>query len=178
MIQFTGGFRKGKSVFILLMAALVSCQEVSFREPQPKGIKQLKAVPAELQGSYSVKTDDTTMDTIRVAGNGFSLQGQSAGDLQELVLSDSLVLKEYRGYYFLSIYDKPYWSVRAVRKTKAGDLQVLYMDKEGVSFNDYLLQLSREIKVDSIQNDYETHYLIDPDARQLMNLVKEGYFNG
>ncbi len=49
-------------------------------------------------------------------------------------------------------------------------------EEEGTSFKDFLIKVSKEIRVDSIEINGEKLYQIDPTPKQLTSLVEKGYF--
>ena len=170
-------------VLILLFA--FSCKEISFREPQPKGKKLLTHVPKELHGRYLAQKEngDVSEDTIIITANGYRfayahpLDKNNAGHPDAGILGDSLVLKSYKGYYFLNINDNPEWLLRVLHREKNGDLIYMAPEQEGVEFDDYLKKLSTQIRIDSLKVQGEMLYQIDPTPKQLVDLVEKGYFS-
>jgi hypothetical protein len=175
-------------IFLLLIisTALISCKEVTFKQPQPKDKKAMTAVPKNLQGKYLVMTEDGTpsKDTIVITSRGYRFgyfdpaeRSVKNDEYEEGVLSDSMVLKNYKGYYFLSLNEDPEWLLRVFRQEKNGDLQYMTMEDKKMEFTDYLEKLSAEIRIDSMTTEKETLYQIDPDANQLVDLIKKGFFS-
>ncbi len=172
-------------ISLLLLAILISCKEVTFKTPQPAGKKALSKIPRSLQGRYLTLEDDgtPTKDTIIVTASGysfgyfdpterFSSDGYDAG-----TLSDSLVLKSYKGYYFLSVNQNPEWILRVLKPQRNGDLMFMILEDKKADFNDFLERLSLEIKIDSTTTPKETLYQITPSSNELMQLIKKGYFS-
>lgn len=162
-----------------------SCKEVTFREPQPKGRRAMTAIPDKLQGKYLTvqENGELSKDTVIITQNGYRF-----GYFQKVIdsgrenydagkLSDSLVLKSYRGYYFLNFYEDPEWLLRVVRQERNGDLIYMAMEQDGVDFNDYIRKLSAEIAIDSVKREDETLYFIDPSPSKLVELIEKGYFS-
>src|SRR4051812_39635629 len=121
-------------VLIFALFVLISCKEISFREPQPKGRKALASIPKSLQGKYlSLKEEngEFSKDTIVIYSTGYRfgyfdpIERAKKGDLDKGTLGDSLVLKSYKGYYFMNMNQKPEWMLRVLKQQKNGDL--LYM---------------------------------------------------
>ena len=50
------------------------------------------------------------------------------------------------------------------------------MDVEEASFNSLLKSLSQELPVDSLEVNGEKLYQIDPTPKQLIKLIRKGYF--
>ena len=91
-------------------------------------------------------------------------------------LGDSLVLKHYKGYYFLSINNNPEWLLRVIQQEKNGDLVYMDMSEENNDFSRLVKKVSSEIRVDSIELKDEKLYQIDPTPQQLISLINKGYF--
>jgi hypothetical protein len=158
---------------IAIVLIVFSCKEVTFKEPQPRGKKALKEVPPELIGRYVAKDEkESETDTLVINSKGY----YAVSDKKGSEIGDSLVLKKYKGYYFVSSNEKPEWLLRVIKQEKNGDLVYMLMDQNGGKFNDFLQKLSKEIKIDSVEVNGEKLYQIDPSPRQLVSLIKKGYF--
>ena len=161
-------------VFASLFIALISCKEITFKEPQPRGKKILKEIPDALVGSYLLKNEkDGETDTLFVNSKGYVIASDKKGG----DLGDSLVLKKFKGYYFININENPEWLLRVIKQESNGDLVYMVMEEdEGVSFKEFMGKVSKEIKVDSIEINGEKLYQIDPSPKQLVRLIDKGYF--
>jgi len=177
---------KKSSLILLLFFFLGSCKEISFREPQPRGRRALKSVPQKLWGKYLTfqENGEISQDTIVITQSGYRFgyfDPRASSGLKEGydvgVLSDSLVLKSYKHYYFLSFYENPEWLLRVIRQEKNGDLVYMAMEQEDVDFKDYARKLSAEITIDSIKLENETLYQIDPSPPKLIELIDKGLFS-
>lgn len=158
----------------LCIGLLAACTEISYKEPQPKGIKSLDKVPAKLQGSYQVSENGAVADTLLIIPTGYLI-----GKDELASLSDSLVLKYYKGYYFLSMRDNFAWYIRVIKQEKNGNINFLEMD--GPSGNDeeitkFIEKLSKDVRVAETEIDNKTCYVIDPTPKELLGLIKKGYF--
>ncbi|HEX5170296.1 MAG TPA: hypothetical protein VFW11_14060 [Cyclobacteriaceae bacterium] len=166
---------------ILIGLLLTSCKEVSFYEPQPKGKTALTEVPRKLQGKYLPYDEGPDSDTLVITSRGYQIHPTNAGSAdsikEEVFLSDSLVLKYFKGYYFASIYDKPQWFLRVLQIQKNGDMHLLHFENEKKNFKDHLRRLSGEVKVDSLEVEGKMIYRIDPSPKELVGLIKKGFFN-
>jgi hypothetical protein len=159
--------------FASLIIALFSCKEISFKEPQPRGKKVLKEIPEALIGSYLIKDEKSAeTDTLMVSSNGYIAASDKKGDQ----LGDSLVLKKFKGYYFVNSNENPEWILRVIKQERNGDLVFMTMEEQGVSFKEFLNNISKEIKIDSVEVNGEKLYQIDPSPRQLVKLIEKGYF--
>jgi hypothetical protein len=164
-------------LFVSVTMLTLACKEVSFKEP---------SVPKPLQGKYLVLTEDgsPSKDTIVITPKGYRFgyfdpeERAAKNDEYEVgVLSDSMVLKSFKGYYFLSLNEDPEWILRVLRQEKNGDLTYMSLEDKKVDFTEYLEQLSAEIRIDSMTTEKETLYQIDPDANELVDLIKKGFFS-
>ncbi len=160
-----------KLMMFLLCVALIACTEISYKEPQPKGIKSLTEVPSKLHGTYLWEGD-----TIIFFDKGFR-----AKDKKEdvLYLSDSIVLKKYKNHYFVSYRDGHEWLLRVLKTQKNSDL--LYLEMENVPDDDaqrkmFIEKLSKETPVIENTVDSVTHYVIDPSPKKLYELIHKGFF--
>lgn len=173
--------------FVLLMAVLIySCKEITFREPQPKSRRILSSVPEKLQGRYLTfqENGELSQDTVVITATGYrfgyfdDIRGSGyEPDFDSGVLGDSMVLKYYKGYYFLSLNEDPEWVLRVIKQQKNGDLVYMAMEQKNVDFDDYVSKLSSEIAIDSIKVENESLYYIDPSPSQLVDLIEKGYFS-
>ena len=163
-----------KPLFILILLAFAACTEISFQEPQPKDKKSLTTVPPSLRGSYLLKDENGSVkDTLTVTARGYVVGHNRT---EEASLSDSLILKYYKGYYFLNMNEKPEWFLRVLKQEKNGDLIYMDMDHDSQNFNPFIARLSKEIRVDSLEVKGEKLYQIDPSPKQLISLIKKGFF--
>ena len=175
-----------RSFFLLIAVLIFSCKEITFREPQPNGRRTLLSVPEKLRGKYLTFQDNgqVSKDTVVITANGYRFgyfdQISSSAhepDYHSGVLSDSLVLKYYRGYYFLNLYEDPEWLLRVIKQQKNGDLLYMAMEQKHVDFNDYVSKLSTEIAIDSMKWKNEMLYYIEPSPSKLVELIEKGYFS-
>lgn len=123
-------------------------------------------------------------DTIIITAKGYRFgyfdpeeRAAKNDEYEEGVLSDSMVLKNFKGYYFLSLNEDPEWILRVLKEEKNGDLLYMTLEDKKMEFTDYLEKLSGEIRIDSMTTEKETLYQIDPDANQLTDLIRKGYFS-
>lgn len=160
-----------KSAIFLLAIVFTACTEISYKEPQPKGITSLNSVPDKLFGKYILDGDTVV----------FFDKGFRSIDKKEdvLYLSDSIVLKKYRGYYFVNYRDGYEWLLRILKPQKNGDLLMLEMDnvpEDAAQRRLFIETLSKQTPVIETTVDSVTHYVIDPSPKKLYELIQEGYF--
>jgi hypothetical protein len=166
--------------------ALQSCDEISFRSPQPVGKKVLSEIPEKLRGKFLTVEDDGKLskDTVVIHSSGYYLGFYDSADAQkqtkdkydQAMLGDSLVLKGYKGYYFLNFNDNLQWRLRVVKPEKNGDLVFMTPDIQDVDFKNYIKKLAVETPVDSFEQDGKTVYQISPKPAKLVELIEGGFF--
>ena len=156
-----------------IVLCVVSCKEITFKEPQPRGKRVLREIPKELHGRYTITSEDAAEnDTLIVNSKGYFV----ASDSTQALLSDTLILKKYNGYYFFNDYQNPEWLLRVIRRESNGNLTYLAMESDESSFSDFLIDLHKEIRIDSMEHNGKMVYQIDPAPKELMNLLDKGYF--
>lgn len=175
-----------KAALLLIFLCLEACKEISFREPQPTGRRAFHSVPKKLQGKYLtfLENGELSKDTVVILPHGYRFGYFDEIPLpdhhdpyEEGSLSDTLVLKFYKGYYFLNRYENPEWLLRVIKPEKNGDLIYMAMEQDDVNFKDYVKKLSAEIRIDSIVMEKKTLYHINPTPSQLIALIEKGYFS-
>lgn len=171
-------------LILIALFAFYACKEISFREPQPKGKKVLKVIPHILQGKYLTyqENGELSNDTIIITPQGYrfgyfkpAVKNENS-EYDKGVLSDSIVLKTYKGYYFLNFNEKPEWILRVIKPEKSGDLSYMALEQHDVEFKTYLKNLSTKISIDSFMVSEEMLYQIDPTPNQIIDLIDKGYF--
>jgi hypothetical protein len=168
-----------KLVFFLIGVTFVACTEISYKEPQPTGIKPLTKIPSRFHGKYI-----QDKDTVEFFDQG--LRGKENGKEEEMLLSDSLVMKVYKGNYYVSYRDGNVWLLRILSQSKNGDLHILSMrtvpeDKVSTDENVPEDQTQKKIFLDKLEEEIHVieangHYIIEPTPKQLHRLVKKGFF--
>ncbi|MCU0396518.1 MAG: hypothetical protein MUC73_00310 [Cyclobacteriaceae bacterium] len=167
---------KAFALFLLLILLNLACTEISYKEPQPKGIKALKEVPSKLNGRYLILESDEPVDTLVIDKTGYRL-----GKDEVASLSDSLILKYYKGYYFLNLREEYVWYLRVIKREKNGDIQYLQMPEfpdDEEARNQFIQKLSNDIKVTKTEVENKTYFIIEPSPKKLMELIQKGYFTG
>ncbi len=161
---------------------LISCKEVSFVEPQPVGIKPLGKIPETLQGHY-LSHDDRTgeeSDTLIIESWGYYFKDKSDTDwLGRGHISDTLVIKFYKDYYFVNFKAGNHWVLRLIQQKSNGGINFLSIDiQDDKKRKEMLRKISRKMEVKEIQEGEDTFYEIRPTPAQLMDLIKNGFFTG
>jgi hypothetical protein len=168
------------AAFWTLMFA--SCKEVSFREPQPPGVKPLSEVPQELRGMYTPVLADSSekVDTLIVESWGYHFKDSEDKDwLGRGTISDSLVVKFYKDYYFVNFRSGNQWVLRLIKKNANGNIEFLSIDLQNDDTSkDRLKKLSKKVKYKEVKRGDDIFYQINPTSSQLMTLIDEGFFTG
>lgn len=159
-----------------------SCKEVSFREPQPSGVKPLTEVPEALRGMYiprDAKPDDKA-DTLIIESWGYHFKDSNDKDwLGRGAISDSLIVKFYQDYYFVNFRSGDQWVLRLIKQNKNGSIEFLSIDLQSEETSkDKLKRLSKKVKFTEVKRGDDTFYQINPSPSQLMTLINEGFFTG
>lgn len=161
---------------------LLSCTEVTFPEAQPRGVKPLKEVPPVLQGTYETysKATGETGDTLIIESWGYRFKDKADQDwLGRGVLSDTLVVKFYKDYYFVNFKDEDQWVLRVVRQKTPSVWEFLSIDLSDEAVRkEILAKLSGKLKIKEVKRGDNIYYQINPTPSQLLTLVKDGYFTG
>jgi hypothetical protein len=161
---------------------LLSCTEITFPEAQPRHVKPLSEVPPALVGMYQPysKVDGETGDTLIIESWGYHFKNDKDQDwLGRGVISDSLVVKFYKDYYFVNFREQDQWVLRVVRQKSPGVLEFLSIDLSDESTRKNILnKLGKKFQIKEIGRDESLYYQINPTPAQLVGLIKEGYFTG
>jgi hypothetical protein len=166
--------------FIALLAFAFSCKEFTYPEPQPQGKKSLKFLPQELHGKFVTYSNGKPEDTLVISRNGAYNANRPNDASDQIMLGDSLVLKHYKGLYFVNHRNKakePNWSVSILKRLQNDDLEILSMPTDEDSFEKLYQSVSAIVPVDSSVRNNEKLYRINPTPKQLMQLVNKGYFS-
>ena len=157
-----------------------ACTEVTFPIHQPKGIKALPEIPKELRGKYVIPEGDSVdmLDTLIIDATRYhftsSAKKADHSWLDNAQLSDSLVVKKYKGFYFFNFRENDQWLLRVVKIESGGNLSFRMFAIDGAGKDKLLWELEQEIAVETIQIDSnEKYYRIDPSPKKLIQLVKK-----
>ena len=161
------------SLAILLLFA--SCDQVIFPEPQPRKVKQLKAIPEVLHGIFL----DHNGDSLFVYEHSFSYSSDEYTPFKNVYLSDSAVLKTYQDKYFFNmrilIEENFYWLTYMIYPVKeGGGLDIYAMDPGDVVKLAKLQEITSKIKdIDNGESDY---YLFNPKKRNYKKIISDTIF--
>jgi hypothetical protein len=163
------------SCLLLFGLVITACTEISFQEPQPKGVKKLKTFPPSLHGRYLLpeESDHQPPDTLIISNNAYKIVGAiNKNDLLDQgTLGDSLVLKNYKGYYFINFHLDNHWVIRVFRLQKNGI--VLY--EVNLSDAQTLDHLKTKLQPVILKEDSNTFYEVDPTPKELLKFIQAHY---
>jgi hypothetical protein len=164
------------SLFVLGIS-FIACTEITFKEPQPKGIKALAEFPGSLQGKYIVPQDSGSekFDTVYIESTRYRINSliKEGEWMNRGVLSDSLALKNYKGFYFLNFYTDEQWVVRVFKQEKNGNIQLYEIN---LSDDEAIKKLTEAFQPEVIKKDNSTtYYRIDPTPKDYLKFIKENY---
>ncbi|MBS1619201.1 MAG: hypothetical protein JST76_11815 [Bacteroidetes bacterium] len=106
---------------LALLALLTGCQTYTFDKPQPRDSAAMPAFPDILQGSYAHRAGPELME---ISDNAIIISSVTQQDSFTLkaterdtvfTISDTAVLKTYKGYYFISRFVKDRWMVFSIK---------------------------------------------------------------
>ncbi|MDX2246403.1 MAG: hypothetical protein SF052_06495 [Bacteroidia bacterium] len=175
------------SFLAVLMVFITSCITVQFTQPQPEGKPALTSFPEEFRGTYLMTEpgDCSNTDSLVIFAEGFlsiSQTGDSVSpptfERQKSFLSDSLVLKFYKGEYYLNVLDKEEktYSVLLLKKERNGDCVVwmINAEKEIETLRRFTSDIEEVVNTEG-KTDY---YIANPSAKELSRFVESGGFQG
>lgn len=161
---------------------LASCKEVSFSTPQPAGVAALNEVPEAIRGMYipkEIKPEDK-VDTLIIESWGYHFKDSQDKDwLGRGTISDSMVVKFYKDYYFVNFRSGDQWVLRLLKQNPNGDLEFLSIDLQSEEkAKDKLKRLNKRVRYKEFKRGDDTYYQINPTPSQLIALIDEGFFTG
>jgi len=169
------------NICLLLSITLVSCTDIYFSEPQPKGVKPLDNGFEELIGEYvSFDEDSEPDDTIIVTRNRiiFPDDEEMEGELGEVT-----VVKKFKGHYFMNFYDqdKDLWQLVVAKFDEDEALVVTNLISVGEEEAKELTKKRFAKKVAGEQEgddeDEDEYIIMNPSKRQLMKLINYPIFD-
>jgi len=93
--------------------------------------------------------------------------------------SDSVVIKNYKGYYFINVRNNSLWVLRVVRRQKDGNLLMLELPQLSANDarrNEQLQALRAMVPITETELNNTQVYIMEPSRRQLLQLLRKGYF--
>ncbi len=166
-----------RKIWALLLLPVLACEEVLFNDPQPKGSKPLTEIPSKIRGKYMIGPDQETIetDTVRIDAREFRI-GSEGSDIHRL--GDSIRFTGYKGWYFVNFREKSMWDVKALKLTPDRNLEYYSIDLSGDDQKkDSLLRaINALVPIQHIPYNGDTLLVIDPTPKQLLTMVRKGYY--
>lgn len=157
---------------IICMLMLSACDQVIFPEPQPRKGKPLTEIPVRLQGTFV----DDDYDTLFVWKQHFSYDS-GALDLENVFLSDSAVLKSYKGNYYYSslirVKGEKYWLSYILIPHEDG-FDLYTMDPDDIVRLAKLQEITSKVR-DIKEGDSE-FYLFNPKRKHYKKIITDSVF--
>ncbi len=160
---------------MLILLTFSGCDQVIFLEPQPEKVNELVEIPQTLQGTYL----DQDGDTMYIDKQSFSYNSAEFIGLEEVNLSDSVVLKKYKGHYYynaaIRLEDGKYWLCYILYPEDGGSGFDLYaMDPDDVVKLAKLQEITSKIK--DIEEGDKNYYLFDPKKKDYKKIISDTIF--
>ena len=158
-------------LFFSLIVFISSCVEVKFEQPQPAGTEAEKVFPADLQGTYIDENNDTLIvnDVTYRFGTGKTIFN-GGGEL-----SENLILKKYKKYYFLSEKNDSLWNIIVVKLKNKNDLKVFIIDGENKEKIEELKKITNVKEIFNSDGEIDS-YIINPSKKELKRMLRKKIF--
>ncbi|MCO6499687.1 MAG: hypothetical protein J5I47_04815 [Vicingus serpentipes] len=159
---------KNRILNLLVLLLLSSCTEVLFVEPQPRNIENEETFPIELQGIYINKNNDTLI----IENKMYSYRDYKNGEL-----SESIILRESDGYYFLNEQKGVFWRLFLAKFDKKSIY--IYAINGGDNEKIKMLKKITEVKEIVSINDSTNieSYIVNPSSIELKNMLESSLFS-
>lgn len=162
-------------LFIICLFTLTSCLEVKFTESQPNKLSGLAYFPEELAGKY-INQDG---DTLIIKGKYLFLanrKSKCASLFEQDSISNTILLKKWKSYYFLNLYEDDFWTVVLAERNDAGTLTVSLIDGES---DETISNINTVHTLDTLFTDEGEviHYSLTPSHKELSKLIELGIFS-
>lgn len=150
---------------------LASCVEVGFKNPQPSKGTSLTEIPEEMIAFYSGSKSDSTTEN----KNGLSINDYYDKDDLDKSLSESTILKKWKGNYFLNQQEENLWHIIMIKPIANGNFETYNLDGS----NEKTIALLKEITdvKEVFDEDGELDSIVlDPSLKEFKKIVKSGAF--
>jgi hypothetical protein len=167
-------------LYLGILLTVSSCGPfIFFEQPQPASSEMENIFPKALQGIYN---DDA--NNVPLIINELTCEyGNDTFDMwkEKGQLSDSLILKKNKSYYFLNLLEERGWYVMVISIQNFDKLEIYFIggDDEAVAVEE-IEKLKNLTKVNEIFNSSGgiDHYLINPTQKELKKMLKKNMFSG
>jgi hypothetical protein len=156
---------------IILAIAASSCVTLEYENPQPADAADLSSIPYQLQGTYL----DEDNDTLLVDEHGFAYRSEMSPVASEAGLSDTLILRPYKGCYSVNIAGDNGWLVYLICRETNGDLLLYGIDVEEEAVRDKLKSITKVV-AETDDSGNVTAYRINPTEKEFDQMFEAGLF--
>ena len=159
---------------IAMLLTIAACDQVIFLESQPPKIKPLSEIPAILQGIFL----DQDGDSLYIFERSFSYSSNEYTGFHNVNLSDSSVLKEYKGHYFysvpLTLGAEEFWISYLISPHDKG-FDLYAMDPDDVVKLAKLQEITSKVR--DIDDGEKAYYLFDPKKKDYKKIISDTIFS-
>lgn len=159
-----------------LSVLLVSCDQVIFPEPQPPRTDKCVAIPHDLLGIWL----DQNNDTLHVFKDHFNYNSEEFRIAGSEYLSDSAVMKIYKGKYFYSrrimINGEQFWLTYILyANIHEGEMGLYAMDPDNVVNLARLQEITSKVR--DIETEEAEYYLFAPKRKHYKKIISDTIFS-
>ena len=155
--------------FAMLITSLLvtACATYQFERPQPVNKRSFKKIPRKHRGLF-VSSDG---DSIQVEAKRILLN--PGGDT--LVLSDSLDLRRYKGFYFMNVREESnQWQLTLVEFKDKDYVTLYYLDPKNKSQRKQIAAIT-EIQTEK-KEDGDKVYILNPTKKEWRKILRHRLF--
>ena len=166
-----------RTIYIIAIALLVvACDPVLFEEPQPRKVKTISEIPEAMHGVYYANDGDSL-----IIGEKFIVYILDAIiDRKPVYLSDSTILKYYKGRYFLNLWydvdDEHYWDLYLIDFVEDSNILNVYtMDPGDIVKLAKLQEITSKVR-DLEDDEGDEYYLFAPKKKHYKKIIADSVF--
>ena len=151
---------------LLLLVMLSSCVEVGFKHTQPSKANNLSEIPKEMIDFYANKKSDSASGGINDLYNS---------DDFDTSLSETTILKKWKGKYFLNQKEDGLWHVFMIVPVSNDKFETYQLDGGNENTVELLKRITEVEEVFSDDGELES-LILDPTNREFKKIIKSGAF--
>ena len=151
---------------LIILVLLSSCVEVGFKNPQPLKARNLEEIPKEMLDFYTNQKKDSTENSIT---DLYSVDDFDA------TLSETTILKKWKGNYFLNQKENDLWHVFMIVPSSNNMYETYQLDGGNEKTVSLLKKITEVEEVFSDDGELKS-LILDPSHREFKKIVKSGAF--
>lgn len=151
---------------LLFLILLSSCVEVGFKHPQPTKAHNLNEIPKEMIDFYSNQKSDSSSNGIHELYNS---------DDFDASLSETTILKKWKGKYFLNQKEDGLWHVFMIVPLSDNRYETYQLDGGNEQTVVLLKNITEVEEIFSDDGELES-LILDPTNREFKKIIKSGAF--